>query len=118
PEVTASSACDSGPELVFCWVGRAAFWLLQGQRDRRPEQPEGLALGAGRLGEHGGGDLGAGEPDLVAGQRGQVLQQAAETAVALPGLVVLVRGLGLGSCGAAGRGDGAGRCGRLLVGEG
>jgi len=34
--------------------------------------------GCWSLGEHRDGDLGAGVPDLVAGQRGQVLQQAVE----------------------------------------
>ena len=33
----------------------------------------------------GTSDLGAGEPDLVAGQGGEVLQQAAEAGVGLPG---------------------------------
>ena len=51
---------------------------------------EGLALGAGRLGEHRDGGLGAGEADLVAGQGGQVLEQAAEGVVGLAGRVVLV----------------------------
>jgi hypothetical protein len=69
---------------VFCWIGRVAFWLLQGQRDRGADELEGLPLGAGRLGEHRDGDLGAGVPDLVAGQRGQVLDQAAEAAVGRP----------------------------------
>src|SRR4029077_20048740 len=95
---------DSGFDLVFRGGGRVAFWLLQGQWDRRAEEGEGLALGAGRLGEDRGGDLGAGEPDLVAGQGGQVLQQAAEAAVGLPGRVVLAGGLGLGGSGAAARG--------------
>jgi hypothetical protein len=66
------------------------FWLLQGQRDRGAEEVEGLPLGAGRLGEHRHGELGAGEPDLVAGQGGQMVQQAAEAAVGLPGRVMLV----------------------------
>ena len=72
-----------------------AFWLLQGERDRDAEEAEGFALGAGRLGEHRHLGAGAGEPDLVAGQGGQVLQQAAEAAVGLPGRVVVARGLGL-----------------------
>ena len=88
--VTANSAGDSWSDLVFCWIGRVAFWLLQGERDRSADELEGLPLGAGRLGEHRDGDLGAGVPDLVAGQGGQVLQQAAEAAVGLPGRVVLV----------------------------
>ena len=80
----------SGLTWCFCRIGRVAFWLLQGERDRGADELEGLPLGAGRLGEHRDGDLGAGVPDLVAGQGGQVLQQAAEAAVGLPGRVVLV----------------------------
>ena len=64
-----------------------SFWLLQGERDGDADQVEGFALGAGGLGEHGHGGLGAGEPDLVAGQGGQVLEQAAEAAVAAAGRV-------------------------------
>jgi hypothetical protein len=109
---------DSGFGLVFCRAGLVAFWLLHGERDRGAEEAEGFPLAAGRLGEHRHGGLGAGEPDLVAGQGGQVLQQAAEAVIGLPGLVVLVRGLGLGGRGAAGRGDRAGRGGRGLAGEG
>jgi hypothetical protein len=52
------------------------FWLLQGQRDRGAEEAEGLALGAGRLGEHRHGELGAGEPDLIAGQPPMPLRAA------------------------------------------
>ena len=66
------------------------FWLRQGERDRGAEEGEGLALGAGRLGEHRDGGLGAGKPDLAAGQGGQVVQQAAEAVVGLPGWVALV----------------------------
>ena len=94
------------------------FWLLQGERDRGAEKVEGLPLGAGGLGEHRHGGRGAGEPDLVAGQGGQVLDQAAEAVVGAAGLVVLAGCLGLGVAGAAGRGDGAGLQGRVLVGEG
>jgi hypothetical protein len=67
-----------------------AFWLLQGERDRSADELEGLPLDAGRLGEHGDGDRGSGVPDLVAGQGGQVREQAAEAVVGLPGRVVLV----------------------------
>ena len=62
-----------GPDVGFFLIGRVVFWLLQGQRDRDAEELEGLPLGAGRFGEHRDGDLGAGVPDLVAGQGGQVL---------------------------------------------
>ena len=66
------------------------FWLLAGERDRNADQVEGFALGAGGLGEHVGDGVGAGEPDLVAGQGGQVLEQAAEAAVGPAGRIVLV----------------------------
>jgi hypothetical protein len=75
---------------VFCQSVRVVFWLLQGDRYRDAEQVEGFALGAGGLGQHRHGGLGAGEPDLVAGQGGQVAEQAAEAAVGLPGRVVLI----------------------------
>ena len=103
---------------MFCRAGRVVFWLLQGQRDGGAEEAEGLALGGGGLGEHRDGDLGSGEPDLVAGQGGQVLQQAAEAAVGPPGRVALAGRFGLGGRGAAGRGDRVFLRGRVLVGEG
>ena len=104
--------------MGFCRLGRAVFWLLQGERDRDADQVEGLALGAGWLGEHRDAGVGAGEADLVAGQGGQVVEQAAEAAVGLAGRVVLDGGLGLGGRGAAGGRDRVGRDGRVLVGEG
>jgi hypothetical protein len=58
----------SGLSWSFIGFGRVAFWLLQGERDRGAEELEGLPLDAGRLGEHRDGDVGAGVPDLVAGQ--------------------------------------------------
>jgi hypothetical protein len=67
-----------------------ALRLLQAERDRDADEFEGFALCAGRLGEHRDGDLSAGEADLVSGQGGQVLDQAAEAAVGLAGWVVLV----------------------------
>ncbi len=105
-------------DLGFYRVGRVAFWLLQGQRDCGAEEGERLALDTGRLGEHRDGDLGAGVPDLVAGQRGQVLDQAAEAVVRAPGRVVLAGRLGLGGRGAAGRGDRVVLGRRVLVGVG
>ncbi len=104
--------------MGFCRAGWAAFWLLQGQRDRGADEVEGFLLGTGRLGEYRHGDGGSGEPDLVAGQGGQVLQQSAEAAVGAAGGIALAGGLGLGGGGAAGGGDRAGRGGRVLVGEG
>ena len=92
--------------LTWAFTGwaRVEFWLRQGQRDRGADELEGLPLGAGRLGEHRDGDPGSGEPDLVAGQGGQVLQQAAEAPVGLPGWIVLIGRLGLGGRRAARRG--------------
>jgi len=63
------------PGLTWCFAGSAGLrsgYLLQGERDRGAEELEGLPLGAGRFGEHRDGDIGAGVPDLVAGQGGQV----------------------------------------------
>jgi hypothetical protein len=57
----------------FCRAGWVVFWLRPGQRDDGAYEGEGLALGAGRLGEHRHGDLDSGELDLVAGQGGRVL---------------------------------------------
>jgi acetyl-CoA acetyltransferase len=62
----------------------------QGERYRCADEVEGFPLGAGRLGEHREGGGGAGEADLVAGQGGQVVQQAAEAAVGPAGAVVLL----------------------------
>jgi hypothetical protein len=62
--------------LAWCFAGSAGWrsgYLLQGERDRGADELEGLPLGGGRFGEHRDGDLGAGVPDLVAGQGGQVL---------------------------------------------
>ena len=73
------------------------FWLRQGERDRGADELECFPLLAGRLGEHGHGGGCAGEADLVAGQGGQVGEQAAEAAVGAAGLVVLVGGFGLGA---------------------
>jgi hypothetical protein len=78
----------------LAWV---VFWLLQGERDRDADEVERLALGAGWLGEHGHGGGRTSEADLVAGQGGQVGQQAAEAAVGAAGVVVLAGGLGLGA---------------------
>jgi hypothetical protein len=72
------------------WV----FWLPYGERDRDADEVERFPLGAGRLGQHRHGGAGAGEPDLVAGQGGQVLEQAAEAAVGAAGRVVLAGGAG------------------------
>jgi hypothetical protein len=94
------------------------FWLRQGQRDGRADQLEGVPLGGCGLGEHGDLGASAGEADLVAGQGGQVLEQAAEAAIRLSGRVVLVWGLGQGAGCALCRGDGVPAFWRVLVGLG
>src|SRR6202050_5249386 len=74
--------------LAWCFAGSAGWrsgYLLQGERDRGADELEGLPLGGGRFGEHRDGDLGAGVPDLVAGQGGEVLEQAAEAVAGVPG---------------------------------
>ena len=71
------------------------FSLLQRVRERCLDELEGLPLDAGRLGQHWHGDFGVGEADLVAGQGGQVVRQAAEAMVGPSGRVVLTGGLGL-----------------------
>src|ERR1700756_3697627 len=85
--------------------GRVLFWLLQRERDRDADELEGLPLVAGGLGEHRHGEAGARATDLVAGQGGQVVQQAAEAAVGAAGRIVLAGGLGLRMGGSAGGGD-------------
>ena len=40
-------------------MARVALWPRQGEQYRGAKKGEGLALGAGRLAEHGDGDLGA-----------------------------------------------------------
>ena len=73
---------------MFARLAFRVFWLLQGERDRGADEAEGVALGAGGLGEHWHGGTGSGEADLVAGQGGQVVEQAAEAAVWAAGQVV------------------------------
>ena len=70
------------------------FWLLQGEWDGSADQVEGLPLGTGWLGQHGHGGAGTGEADLVAGESGQVAEQAVEAVVGAAGLVMLLGGLG------------------------
>ena len=91
-------------------------WQRQRERDRGTDQVEGLPLGAGGLGEHLDLGAGAAEADLVAGQRGQVAEQAAEAALGAAVLVVLTGCLGRGSLGAAGGRDRAGLLAWFLVG--
>ena len=82
--------------MRFCRLGSCVFWLLQGERDGGADELEGLPLGGGGFGEHGHGGLGAGEADLVAGHRGEVVEQALVAANLLPGVVLLAGGLGCG----------------------
>ena len=57
------------------------FWLRGGgERYRGVEQVEGAALVGGGVGEHGHVGAGAVVADLVAGEGGQVVEQAAEAA--------------------------------------
>ena len=79
--------------MGFCRLGLGLFWLLQGERDGGADEVEGLALFAGGLGEHGDGGGGSGEADLVAGEGGEVGEQAAEAAVGPSVLVVLAGAL-------------------------
>ena len=94
------------------------WWLREGQWDGRADEVEGLALVGCGFGEHGHGGVGAGEADLVAGEGGQVVEQAAEAAVGVAELVALVAGLGVGVGGALGGGDGVGARWWVFVGEG
>ena len=65
------------------------FWLLEGEGDGGSDEVEGFPLSAGGVGEDRHGDCCAGELDLVAGQGGQVVKQAAEAAEWVACLVVL-----------------------------
>ena len=56
------------------------FWRRGLERYRGVEQFEGTALVGGGVGEHGHVGAGAGAADLVAGEGGQVVEQAAEAA--------------------------------------
>ena len=80
--------------------------LLEAQRDRGADQVEGAPLVWG-----GGGELVyrlAGDADGVAGQGGQVVDQAAEAAQRLVAGSGLGGGFGVGGWGPPGRGDGIG----------
>jgi hypothetical protein len=102
--------------LFFGWC--SVFGLRQGERD----------CGAGRVKACRWvlvGSVSIGKVTWVpvnrtwfAAQGGEVVQQAAEAAVEVPGWVVLAGGFGLGGRGAAGLGDRVVRGGRVLVGEG
>jgi hypothetical protein len=68
--------------VFACWGWVASGYVKEWDGDA--DEVEGLALGAGRFGEHQDGYLGAGEPDLVAGQGCQVIQQGARAAAGRP----------------------------------
>ena len=74
-------------------LGGFWFWLLQGQGDGGVEEFEDVSLGGGGLGEHGNGGLGSAEPDVVAGQGGEVVEEPAEGPDAVVGLVFAAGGL-------------------------
>ena len=73
---------------------------------------------AGGLGEDRDGGGGAGEAELVAGEGGEVAEEALEAAVGPAAGVVLAGCLGVGGCRAPGGGNGAGGLGWFLVGVG
>src|SRR5216683_1322398 len=72
--MTNESPAELGIHRFRWWL----FWLLQCERDRGADQIEGGALVCGGFGEDGHGGRGAREPDLVAGEGGQVGQEPAE----------------------------------------
>jgi hypothetical protein len=88
------------PLLACAFASRTAAVSGYFRRMARDEV-EGLFLSAGGLGEDGDGGGGAGEAELVAGEGGEVVQQAL---VAEVGAAVLVPagGFGLGGCRAPG----------------
>src|SRR6478736_312282 len=102
-----SSAWPASPKLrcggwVDSWlnwgfvglVGRR-FWLRGGQGDWGADEVEGAALVGGGFGEHGDVGVGVVVADLVAGQGGQVIEQAAAAAERCAGATGLSR---LGGC--------------------
>src|SRR5712675_1135983 len=75
---------------------RCGGGLRGGQRDGGLEKVEGAALVGGGFGEHRDFGVGACVADLVAGEGGQVVEQAAEAAQRIAGGVALCGGLGVG----------------------
>ena len=68
-------------DLGIRWFAVWLFWLRGGgERYRGVEEFEGAALVGGGFGEHGHVCAGAVVADLVAGEGGQVVEQAAEAA--------------------------------------
>ncbi len=93
------------------------FWLRGGEWDGGVDEVEGAALIWRGFGEHGDVGAGAGVADLVAGQGGEVVEQAREAAQRIAKFVVLGGGLGVGVGGALGGGDGVVPLGWVFVGE-
>jgi hypothetical protein len=67
-------------DLVFCRAGDWWFWLRGGQWDGSADERKGAALVWGGFGESGHGGVSAVVANVVAGQRGEVVEQAAEAA--------------------------------------
>ena len=63
-------------ELGFRGLGVVCSGYWQGEGDGASRSSKASALGVGGLGEHGHGGVGAGEADVVAGEGGQVGEQA------------------------------------------
>src|SRR6266536_1653949 len=100
---------------VRCCAG-VVWCLREGERDGRAEEFEGAALGGGGCGEDV--EVAVGEDGGVAGEGGEVVEQAAEAA---DGVVVGVgfgAGFGGGGVGSFRGGDGVVAVGWLLVGVG
>src|SRR6476659_11485812 len=67
-------------ELGFCWFGGSAVLATRRSGGLGADEVEGAALVGGGFGEHGDVGVGVVVADLVAGQGGQVIEQAAEAA--------------------------------------
>src|SRR5271166_1194075 len=113
------------PGCVDSWLTRGFaglvgwwFWLRGGQGYRGANEFESAALVGGGFGEGGHLGVGAVVADLVAGEGGQVIEQAAEAAQRVSVGVVTGGRLGLGVGGAVRGGDGVVAGGWVLVGEG
>src|SRR5690348_14398284 len=91
-------------ELGFLVAGGWWFWLREGDRDGGGEQFEGAALGGGGFGELV--EFGAVDVDAVAGEGGQVGEQAAEGADWLVVFVAVAGCLAGGGGRTPGGGDG------------
>src|SRR6476620_3776606 len=117
PKLRCGGWVDSWLNWGFVGLVGRRFWLRGGQGDWGADEVEGAALVGGGFGEHGDVGVGVVVADLVAGQGGQVSEQAAEAAQwgAVEGLVT--GGFGLGGGGALCGGDWVVAAGWVLVGE-